>query len=255
VCGTCGCAGEADIRLFTPEGEAPHDHGHVHDHGDDGAHTVPLAEKVLARNDALAGQNRDWLRTRNVLAVNLMSSPGAGKTTLLERTATDLDGVVISVVEGDQETALDSRRMRRAGCRVVQINTGTGCHLDAAMVGRALTALDPPAGSVVVIENVGNLVCPALFDLGEACRVVLASVTEGADKPAKYPHMFRHADLVLISKTDLLPYLDFDVTRCMADIKQVRPGAQVLPISARSGDGIARWYEWLRHPARQEALR
>ena len=255
MCGTCGCAGEADIRLFTPDGVALDDHGHVHDHSDDGAHTVPLAEKVLARNDALAGQNRDWLRARNVLAVNLMSSPGAGKTTLLERTATDLDGVVISVVVGDQETALDSRRMRRAGCRVVQINTGTGCHLDAAMVGRALTALDPPAGSVVVIENVGNLVCPALFDLGEACRVVLASVTEGADKPAKYPHMFRHADLVLISKTDLLPYLDFDVARCMAGIKQVSPGTQVLPISARSGDGTSQWYEWLRHPARQEALR
>jgi len=205
---------------------------------------------MLARNDALAQQNRDWLQTRGVRAVNLMSSPGAGKTTLLERTATDLAGqLVISVIEGDQETALDAGRMRRAGCRVVQVNTGTGCHLDAAMVGRALDALDPPAGSVVVIENVGNLVCPALFDLGEAHRVVLASVTEGADKPVKYPHMFRTAGLVLVSKTDLLPYLDFDLDRCTADLGKISPGATVLPLSARAGDGIGTWYDWLRQRA------
>jgi hydrogenase nickel incorporation protein HypB len=248
MCGTCGCAG--DIRLLTAEGAEPvqaghHHHGdHVHSHDDDGARTIVLQEKVLARNDELAGQNRDWLQARGVLAVNLMSSPGAGKTTLLERTATDVGGV--SVIEGDQETALDAERLRRAGCRVVQINTGTGCHLDAAMVGRALTALDPPAGSVVVIENVGNLVCPALFDLGEAYRVVLASVTEGADKPVKYPHMFRTADLVLVSKTDLLPYLEFDLNRCAADIAQVSPGALILPVSARTGDGCPQWYDWLR---------
>jgi hydrogenase nickel incorporation protein HypB len=259
MCGTCGCADGAEIRLLTPAGAEPaaepaaahhDDHAHPHQHAhpsDDTGRTVVLQEKVLARNDALAGQNRDWLRARNVLAVNLMSSPGAGKTTLLERTAADLAGeLVISVIEGDQETALDAGRIQRAGCRVVQINTGTGCHLDAAMVGRALNALDPPAGSVVVIENVGNLVCPALFDLGEAFRVVLASVTEGADKPVKYPHMFRNADLVLVSKTDLLPYLDFDVGRCVADIGRVSPGAQVLPVSARSGDGSGRWYDWLR---------
>jgi hydrogenase nickel incorporation protein HypB len=246
MCATCGCADGADVRLFTPDGAAPDHHGHAHDHGD-AARVIPLGDKVLARNDALAQQNRDWLRARRVLAVNLMSSPGAGKTTLLERTAAGLDGrLVLSVIEGDQETALDADRMRQAGCRVVQINTGTGCHLDAAMVGNALSALDPPGGSVVVIENVGNLVCPALFDLGEAYRVVLTSVTEGADKPAKYPTMFRHADLVLISKTDLLPYLDFDVVRCMADIKQVSPRAQILPVSARSGDGSERWYDWLR---------
>jgi len=201
----------------------------------------------------LARQNRDWLRDRHILALNLMSSPGAGKTTLLERTARDLAAeLVIGVIEGDQETALDADRMRAAGCRVVQVNTGTGCHLDAVMVRAALTALDPPDGSVVVIENVGNLVCPALFDLGEAHRVVLASVTEGADKPVKYPHMFRSADLVLVSKTDLLPYLDFDLARCRADLGKVSPGAAVLPVSARAGDGIGRWYDWLRQrlPAR-----
>ena len=248
MCGTCGCG--ADVRLLVPSEPVQPGHHHHEDHthsrGDDGARTIVLQEKVLARNDALAEQNRDWLRRRNVLAVNLMSSPGAGKTTLLERTAGDLSGVTISVIEGDQETALDADRMRRAGCRVIQINTGTGCHLDAAMVGQALTALDPPGGSVVVIENVGNLVCPALFDLGEACRVVLASVTEGADKPVKYPHMFRTADLVLISKTDLLPYLEFDLRRCVADIGKISPAAQVLPVSARSGDGMSRWHGWLR---------
>ena len=248
MCGTCGCG--ADVRLLVPSEPVQPGHHHHEDHthsrGDDEARTIVLQEKVLARNDALAEQNRDWLRRRNVLAVNLMSSPGAGKTTLLERTAGDLSGVTISVIEGDQETALDADRMRRAGCRVIQINTGTGCHLDAAMVGQALTALDPPGGSVVVIENVGNLVCPALFDLGEACRVVLASVTEGADKPVKYPHMFRTADLVLISKTDLLPYLEFDLRRCVADIGKISPAAQVLPVSARSGDGMSHWHGWLR---------
>ena len=254
MCGTCGCA-EETFKLLTPEGTEPaqpgrHHHGdQAHTHDDDGGRTVVLQEKVLARNDALAQQNRDWLQARGVRAVNLMGSPGAGKTTLLERTATDLAGqLVISVIEGDQETALDAGRMRRAGCRVVQVNTGTGCHLDAAMVGQALSALHPPAGSVVVIENVGNLVCPALFDLGEAHRIVLASVTEGADKPVKYPHMFRNADLVLVSKTDLLPYLDFDLGRAVADIRRISPGARVLPVSARTGDGCLKWYDWLLRP-------
>jgi hydrogenase nickel incorporation protein HypB len=252
MCATCGCADARPARH-------QHDDGTWHEHATDehgtpgpgGKHehgrTVTLAEKVLARNDALARQNRDWLCGRDILAVNLMSSPGAGKTTLLERTARDLAAeLVIGVIEGDQETDLDSGRMRAAGCRVVQVNTGTGCHLDAVMVRGALTALDPPDGSVVVIENVGNLVCPALFDLGEAHRVVLASVTEGADKPVKYPHMFRTADLVLVSKTDLLPHLDFDLARCTADLGRISPGATVLPVSARTGDGTARWYDWLR---------
>jgi len=250
MCGTCGCG--ADFRLISPDAAEPvqpghhHHENHSHGHDGEGARTVVLQEKILGRNDELAQRNRDWLRRRNVLAVNLMSSPGAGKTTLLERTATDLAGITVSVIEGDQETALDADRMRRAGCRVIQINTGTGCHLDAAMVGQALTTLDPPDGSVVVIENVGNLVCPALFDLGEAHRVVLASVTEGEDKPVKYPHMFRTADLVLISKTDLLPYVDFDVERHAADVRQLSPGARMLQVSAVTGDGMQAWYHWLQ---------
>lgn len=235
MCATCGCT---DIG-------AEHEHGHDHEHPPNGR-TITLQEKVLAKNDALAARNRDWLRARNILAVNLMSSPGAGKTTLLERTAAGLAGRrAISVIEGDQETELDAERMRRAGCQVIQINTGTGCHLDAGLVGRALTELAPPDGSVVVIENVGNLVCPALFDLGESCRVVLASVTEGADKPVKYPHMFRTADLVLVTKTDLLPYVDFDLARCEADIGKISPGARILPVSARTESGLTDWYDWL----------
>jgi hydrogenase nickel incorporation protein HypB len=245
MCATCGCSGQARLRLVTADG-GPHDHEHQHQHGHDHEQdrTVLLQQKVLAKNDELAERNRDWLRGRDVFAVNLMSSPGAGKTTLLERTARELD-LDISVIEGDQETALDATRISTAGGKVVQINTGVGCHLDAAMVGDALAVLDPPPGSVVVIENVGNLVCPALFDLGEAARVVLASVTEGADKPVKYPHMFRGADLVLVTKTDLLPYVDFDVARHAVDVKQLSPDARMIQVSASTGAGMFDWYAWL----------
>ncbi|HEX4062379.1 MAG TPA: hydrogenase nickel incorporation protein HypB [Streptosporangiaceae bacterium] len=250
MCATCGCSGPARLRLVTADSdpyEHAHEHSHEHEHGrgHEQDRTVLLQQKVLAKNDELAARNRDWLRGRAVFAVNLMSSPGAGKTTLLERTARELD-LDISVIEGDQETALDATRISAAGGKVVQINTGVGCHLDAAMVGDALATLDPAPGSVVVIENVGNLVCPALFDLGEAARVVLASVTEGADKPVKYPHMFRGADLVLVTKTDLLPYVDFDVARHAVDVKQLSPGARMIQLSATTGEGMPDWYDWLR---------
>ena len=238
-----------------------HDHDHEHEHGPGPGHepghgpdashihvqgpadserTVILQQKVLAKNDELAERTRNWLRTRGVLAVNLMSSPGAGKTTLLERTARELAGQLsLSVIEGDQETALDGRRIQAAGAAVVQINTGAGCHLDAAMVAEGLRALDPPSGSIVLIENVGNLVCPALFDLGEEAKVVISSVTEGADKPVKYPNMFRRADLVLVNKTDLLPYVDFDVRRHAADLRRISPGALMVELSATTGAGHA----------------
>ena len=279
MCGTCGCGsgalitslagkpvptwmggnGQADHETDHHQADhaahdhAAHDHAaHDHDHvqvmnATDAARTVELQQKVLAKNDDLAARNRAWLRQRGILAVNLMSSPGSGKTTLLERTARDLAGrMTISVIEGDQETALDALRIQAAGSRVVQINTGVGCHLDADMVAQGLRSLDPPSGSIVVIENVGNLVCPALFDLGEEARVVLASVTEGADKPLKYPHMFRQADLVLLNKTDLLPYVEFDIKRYMADLRIAAPDALLLQISATTGDGIQAWYDWLR---------
>jgi hydrogenase nickel incorporation protein HypB len=221
---------------------------HVHGGGTrDTTRTVELQQKVLAKNDELADANRQWLQDRGILAVNLMSSPGSGKTTLLERTSRDLVGnVSISVIEGDQETALDAKRIQAAGSRVVQINTGVGCHLDAEMVARGLRSLDPPTGSIVIIENVGNLVCPALFDLGEVAKVVLASVTEGADKPLKYPRMFRQADLVLLNKTDLLPYVDFNLNQYMADLRRASPDALLLQLSATTGDGVEGWYDWLR---------
>ena len=173
-----------------------------------------------------------------------MSSPGAGKTTLLERTIADSDRPV-AVVEGDQETLFDAERIRSAGARAVQVNTGAGCHLDATMVASAVDALRPEDGSVLFIENVGNLVCPALFDLGEQRKVVVVSVTEGDDKPLKYPHMFAAADVVVLNKTDLLPYVDFDVDRFTTDARTLRPDVQVLPVSARTGENLDAWYAWV----------
>ena len=234
MCATCGC---------TPAEHGGHDHdGHGRPHGEE----VTLEQKILAKNDDLARQNRSWLRERGILAVNLMSSPGSGKTTLLERTVRELLPVrPVAVLEGDQETALDADRIRATGAPVVQINTGTGCHLDAAMVRSALDELRPAPGSLVFVENVGNLVCPALFDLGEAARVVVMSVPEGDDKPAKYPHMFRTADLVLVNKVDLLPHVTFDLDRCAERIRRLRRGVRVLAVSATRGDGLADWYGWL----------
>ncbi len=236
---TCGCAGDG-ARVHD------HEHGHLHELPPADSRTVTLQARVLAKNDDLAAANRRWLAGRGVTMLNLMSSPGAGKTTLLERTVADTAGrLSLAVIEGDQETALDADRITAAGCRVVQINTGAGCHLDAEMVGRGLAALDPAAGCVVLVENVGNLVCPALFDLGEVRRVVLACVTEGADKPMKYPAMFRRADLILVTKSDLLPHLRFDLAAYRADLARVSPSAQVITLSAESGEGLDQWYAWL----------
>src|SRR3954470_3934859 len=204
MCATCGCGDDGAAITLAGNGEAhghthPHPHPHDHPHGDAEGHvhtqTVSLEQRVLAKNDLIAEQNRGWLTERNILALNILSSPGAGKTTLLERSVGTLAAHrPVTVIEGDQETLLDAERIRAAGARAVQINTGAGCHLDAQMVRRALETLDPAHGSLVFIENVGNLVCPALFDLGEHSKLVVISVTEGADKPLKYPHMFRTAD-------------------------------------------------------------
>ena len=245
MCATCGCSTLEEIQEAQQPHGHPHEHGH-HEHQQGLGQEITLEQKILAKNDDLAAGNRAWLRDRGILAVNLMSSPGSGKTTLLERSGRDLAGqLALAVIEGDQETDLDADRIRAAGSQVVQINTGAGCHLDAAMVGGALRTLDPAPGSVVVIENVGNLVCPALFDLGEAARVVLASVTEGTDKPLKYPQMFRSADLVVITKTDLGPYVDFDVARFGEYIGQVSPQAMMIQLSSVTGDGLRPWYDWL----------
>jgi hydrogenase nickel incorporation protein HypB len=239
--------------LRSPNDHDTHDHEHAdHDHYDGVAEsprtrTLRLEQDVLAKNNLLAERNRGWFAGRGVLALNLMSSPGAGKTTLLERTIRELGSEMpIAVIEGDQATQRDAERIRAAGSRVVQITTGTGCHLDAEMIGKGLQALAPPAGALLMIENVGNLVCPALFDLGEHAKVVIASVTEGEDKPLKYPHMFRAADLMLLNKVDLLPHLSFDVERCVAYARQVSPELHIVHVSATRGDGLGTWYDWLR---------
>lgn len=243
MCATCGCSGDTILEPHEHDHEHQHEHGHGHSH----TRTVTLEQAVLARNDALAELNRKWLAERSILAVNLMSSPGAGKTTLLERTIRELGSELrVSVVEGDQETVLDADRIRATGAPAVQINTGSGCHLDAKMLAGGLQTLDPPEGSVVLIENVGNLVCPALFDLGEQARVVITSVTEGAEKPRKYPQMFRAADLVLLNKIDLLPYVRFDIEDFLDGARRANPGVEVLQLSATTGDGVADWYGWLR---------
>ncbi len=246
MCATCGCSDDAGVRVVDPRHGHGHGHGEGHGHGHE-TRTVPLEVDLLAKNDDLAGRNRRRLAGLGVVALNLMSSPGSGKTTLLERTITDLGAsVTCAVLEGDQETLLDADRIGATGARVVQINTGAGCHLDADMVVAGLRTLDPERGSLLFVENVGNLVCPALFDLGESARVVIISVTEGADKPLKYPHMFRTADLVLINKIDLLPYVDFDVERCAGYVRRARPDAEILEVSATRGDGLETWYDWLR---------
>ena len=250
-----------------------HDHDHAHDHDDGHTHehdahprdhrrvsgdtiasharehgtTIALEQQILAKNQLLAERNRGWLAGREILALNLVSSPGSGKTTLLETTIRALkNDVEINVVEGDQATLNDAQRIRATGCRAIQINTGSGCHLDADMLARGLQQLDPPQRSVVMIENVGNLVCPALFDLGEQAKVVILSVTEGEDKPIKYPHMFRASSLMILNKIDLLPHLRFDIERCIAYARQVNPDIEVLRVSAETGEGMPAWYAWLK---------
>ena len=246
-----------------PDGE--HRHGHGHDHYGTGPAglTVPgftqerlieIEQDILSRNDADAAANRQRLVERGVLALNLMSSPGGGKTTLLVETIRALRGTLaIGVVEGDQETSNDAERIRACAVPAVQINTGRGCHLDAHMVGHALDDLPLAPGGVVFIENVGNLVCPAAFDLGEACKVVILSVTEGEDKPLKYPDMFAAADLMLLGKTDLLPHVDFDPDRALEYARRVNPTIAEIRLSARSGEGMAAWIDWIRARAREAA--
>ena len=222
MCATCGCGDT---------------HSHSHEE-------ITLEQKVLARNDELAAANRAFLESQEITAINLMSSPGSGKTTLLERTIRELTRTM-AVIEGDQETMLDAERIRSTGCPVVQINTGAGCHLDAAMLRDAIDRLQPERRALLFVENVGNLVCPALFDLGERGRVVVISVTEGTDKPLKYPYMFAAADLVVVNKMDLLPYVDFDLSACRAHVASVNPKAEVLALSATRGDNLNSWYDWL----------
>lgn len=271
MCAICGCGvASTDGQLHPQQAEAPHPIGPHADHDADSDHEHVLSDgtvlrhkhpqfaspvqsrvldverALLADNDAQAQLNRRRFDRAKTLTLNLMSSPGAGKTTLLEATLRRLHGSLsVSVIEGDQQTSLDAERIRRAGAQAVQVNTGKACHLDAGMIDRALTELTLPPDGVLFIENVGNLVCPASFDLGEHQRIVIASVTEGEDKPLKYPDMFARADLVVVSKIDLLPHLDFDPQRFAEHVRRVQPRAKLLQVSARSGEGLAAWLDWL----------
>ena len=277
MCTVCGCdtattgstpvpraGAEPGARHHKHEDQDHAGHGddhesHHHSHADDREHLmeveasgsekrrlVRVEQDILAYNDRLATRNRALFRARRILGLNLMSGPGSGKTTLLVRTIADLGGSVpITVIEGDQETSFDAERVRTAGVRAVQINTGKGCHLDAQMVAKALSTLAPDENSVVFIENVGNLVCPAAFDLGEAARIVLLSVTEGDNKPLKYANMFARAKLMLVTKADLLPFVPFDVERCSAFARRVNTAIEVIPVSAINGAGLNCWYDWI----------
>jgi hydrogenase nickel incorporation protein HypB len=230
MCAVCGC-GETAVR---PAPGSPQER------------TLRVERDILGKNDAQARVNRRDFAERGVFALNLVSSPGSGKTTLLVKTIELLKGRrPVAVIEGDQQTSNDAERIRAAGAPAVQINTGKGCHLDADMVAHAFDSLEPPQGAVLFIENVGNLVCPAAFDLGEGKRVVVLSVTEGEDKPLKYPDMFASADLMLVNKADLLPYVDFDVSVCVANALRVNPRLRAMTVSARSGEGLEGFVDWI----------
>ncbi len=242
MCTTCGCGPEADHH---------HEHGHAHGHDhhqQDGAasKTVSVKTDILAKNNRLAAGNRALFEQKGVFVLNLVSSPGSGKTTILERTLRDLNGIFsFAVIEGDQQTDNDAVRIAATGAPVKQVNTGAGCHLDAHMVCHAVDNFDMDNVEILLIENVGNLVCPASFDLGENHKVVVLSVTEGEDKPLKYPSMFHNADIMLLNKVDLLPHIDFDTEKCKAFARRINPGILIFDVSSRTGEGMDAWYDWL----------
>jgi len=278
MCTTCGC-GEGETKI---EGEAhehahrhadgtvhshAHAHGaahaHAHEHPHSGAgqaaahapgvspgRMVQIEQDILSKNNAYADANRKLWSERGIFSLNLVSSPGSGKTTLLVRSIDMLKGrLPLAVIEGDQQTSNDAERIRATGAKAIQVNTGRGCHLDAHMVGHAFERLHLADNALLLIENVGNLVCPAEFDLGEAHKVLILSVTEGEDKPLKYPNMFAAADLMLLTKVDLLPYLKFDTDKAIEYARRVNPGIEVMQLSAESGAGMDRWLEWLARGA------
>lgn len=275
MCETCGCSSPNEKYTITKPGEKKshsleHNHEHFHNHdGEEHLHAhnfnyphshshtnsthnhlhgkeFKIEADILGKNNLLAERNRGYFEAKNIFALNLLSSPGSGKTSLLERTICEAkDRINFYIIEGDQQTMNDADRIATTGVPVVQINTGNGCHLDAEMVYEAVKKLDITNGSVLVIENVGNLVCPSLFDLGESKRVVVISVTEGDDKPIKYPTMFHSADICIINKTDLLPYVDFNVERAKEYALRVNNRLIFFELSVKTGEGMAAWYEWL----------
>jgi len=279
MCETCGCGNPDETNIHDPKhdhdhehehGHEPgpgHEHTHEHEHEHDGhKHTHPhehphkkvinLNRDILSENNRLAERNRGYFEGKHVFSLNIVSSPGSGKTSILEKTIRDLISTYkFFVIEGDQQTTRDADRIERSGAAAIQINTGTGCHLDAKMIHLALKKMEPDNHSILFIENVGNLVCPALFDLGEQKRVLVISVTEGDDKPLKYPYMFQSADLCIINKTDLLPYVDFNVENAMNYARQLNPDIEFILMSAKTGEGMTEWYDWLGKQSDSEALK
>lgn len=258
MCGTCGC-GDDSVQIRKP-GESnhehthsheghyhTHDHNHDHDHSHEHSKEIQLEVDVLHKNNLLAERNRGFFEAKNITVLNLVSSPGSGKTSLLERTIKELGKELpFAVIEGDQQTMNDAERIEKAGAPVVQINTGSGCHLDADMISNAAKKLELKNDDILIIENVGNLVCPSMFDLGESKRIVVISVTEGEDKPIKYPNMFSTSDICIINKIDLLPYLDFDVEKCKDYALKVNHHLEFFELSVKSGEGMDQWYDWLK---------
>jgi hydrogenase nickel incorporation protein HypB len=278
MCETCGCGDNEGFKIHDPhhthshDNEHHHEHDHAHEHGNNHEHThshdhrhdhphgadhsnsndhsnqkvINLNLDILAGNNMIAGMNRRFFEGRKVLCLNMVSSPGSGKTTILEKTIAQLISTrQLYVIEGDQQTLLDADRIEKAGASAIQINTGSGCHLDAKMVESALKKLDPDTNSILFIENVGNLVCPAMFDLGEFKRVVVISVTEGEDKPLKYPYMFQTSHLCIINKSDLLPYVDFSEDEAKKNALAVNPDLEFISLSAKTGEGMNSWYDWI----------
>lgn len=283
MCTTCGCSSDENEIRFTKIGDKhSHSHsGHHHHHHEDHHHDhhcdhdhdhdehnhshenqfhnhsheiniVQLEKDILYKNQLTAERNRGFFEALNIFSINLVSSPGSGKTSLLERTIADLKSkIAFSVIEGDQQTTNDADRIHKLNVPVIQINTGKGCHLDSEMIARAVKELKPVQDSILMIENVGNLVCPAMFDLGELKRIVIISVTEGEDKPLKYPDMFYGSQVCIINKIDLLPYLKFDLEKLKEYAKKVNPNLIFFEVSASSGEGLEAWYDYLRQSIKQ----
>jgi hydrogenase nickel incorporation protein HypB len=269
MCDTCGCGepgqsfriykpGETEDKIHTvfhhhhdddDDHSLNHNHSHDHLHPHDHSHnTISIEQDILGLNNKMAERNRGFLEAKNIIALNLVSSPGSGKTTLLEKTLLHISGKKnCYVIEGDQQTDNDAKRIAATGAQVVQINTGNGCHLDATMVHNAIHTLLPVDSSIVFIENVGNLVCPALFDLGENHRIVIFSVTEGEDKPLKYPNMFHTSDVCIFSKIDLLPYLDFNIELAKNNVLKINPKTKIIELSVKSDTGFQNWLDWLEN--------
>lgn len=252
MCISCGCNG--DGHQVHGLHEHAHDHAYEHEHHTKESRVITLEQDILHKNQLMAERNRGFFEARDITALNLVSSPGSGKTTLLERTLTDLHpNTPCFVIEGDQQTSCDADRIKATGVPVVQINTGKGCHLDAEMVNASIKHLKPTQDAILFIENVGNLVCPAMFDLGESARVIIISVTEGDDKPLKYPDMFHSADICLINKIDLLPYVNFHVEKMIQSARQVSHIDTFIQVSATTGQGMEEWYNWLREKTSVES--